>query len=166
MEEISKVQYGQEYGPILKRIAQRLADNQTLIKYLINSDLDPLSSPVDNISLGEIMNKYIKVIPLLLSEDMTTKSKIVLFWDAGQPDTRNKDQEDLTLVINVYCPFCEWLIAGDNLRPYAIMAEIRKTIQHKRINGLGEIQYLNFTLATLTEEMGCYSLRFRVNAFT
>ena len=97
---------------------------------------------------------------------MTTKSKIVIFFDAGQPDGRNKDQEDLTLVINVYCPFCEWLIAGDNLRPYAIMAEIRKTIQDKRINGLGEIQYINFTLATLTEEMGCYSLRFRINAFT
>jgi hypothetical protein len=68
-----------------------LADNQILVKYLINSDLDPLSLPVDNIPLGEIMNKYIKVVPLLLSEDMTTKSKIVIFFDAGQPDGRNKD---------------------------------------------------------------------------
>lgn len=160
----SKAQYGQEYGPILKRIVQRLVSNETLVKYLVNSGLDPLSMPID-VSLQEISKNFIKVVPLLLAEDVTTKSKLVLFWDAGTLDTRNKDQEDLTLVINVYCPFCEWLITGDNLRPYAIMAEIRKTIQDKRINGLGEIQYLNFTLATLTEEMGCYSLRFRVNAF-
>ena len=46
------------------------------------------------------------------------------------------------------------------------MAEIRKSIQDKRLNGLGEIKYLGFNLASLTEEMGSYIMRFSINAFS
>lgn len=102
----------------------------------------------------------------MLKEDLTTKSKVVLFYDEGATAQDNKDNENLVVLINVYCPFQEWLIAGDTLRPFAIMSEIRKSIQNKRINGLGEITYIGFSLATLTEETGCYSMRFRINAFS
>ena len=66
----------------------------------------------------------------------------------------------------IYCPFDEWLITGDTLRPFAIMAEIRKSLQDKRLNGLGEIKYLGFNVSTLTEEMGSYIMRFAINAFS
>ena len=46
------------------------------------------------------------------------------------------------------------------------MAEIRKTLQDKRLNGLGEIKYLGFNVSTLTEEMGSYIMRFAINAFS
>ena len=45
------------------------------------------------------------------------------------------------------------------------MSEIRKSLQNKRINGLGEIRYDGFNLSTLTEEMGVYNMRFFINAF-
>ena len=46
------------------------------------------------------------------------------------------------------------------------MSEIRKSIQDKRINGLGEIVYRGFNVSTLTEEMGSYMMRFAINAFS
>jgi hypothetical protein len=46
------------------------------------------------------------------------------------------------------------------------MSEIRKSLQDKRINGLGEIKYLGFSVSTLTEELGCYSMEFTINAFS
>ena len=46
------------------------------------------------------------------------------------------------------------------------MAEIRKTLQDRRLNGLGEIKYLGFNVSTLTEEMGSYIMRFAINAFS
>ena len=52
------------------------------------------------------------------------------------------------------------------MRPFAIMSEVRKSLQDKRLNGLGEIKYLGFNLSTLTEEMGCYVMRFKINAFS
>ena len=46
------------------------------------------------------------------------------------------------------------------------MSEIRKSLQDKRINGLGEIRYLGYNMSTLTEEMGSFLMRFRINAFS
>lgn len=162
----SKVKYGQEHGPNLIRIMKKLLSNQNLLKLLVNTDLDPLNHADEIDPYKEIKNKFIKVVPLMLKEDLTTKSKVVLFYDQGELVSDNSDNENIILLVNVYCPFTEWLIAGDTLRPFAIMSEIRKSIQDKRINGLGELQYLGFELSTLTEEMGCYSMRFRINAFS
>lgn len=45
------------------------------------------------------------------------------------------------------------------------MSEIRKSIQDKRINGLGEIKYNGFSTSLLTEEMGAYVMDFSIYAF-
>ena len=112
------------------------------------------------------MNKLIRVTPLLEPTEQNTKSKIVLVFTNGNVNDSNSDNENLSLTIIVYCPFKEWLIAGDTLRPFAIMSEIRKSIQDKRINGLGEIEYNGFNLGSLTEQMGSYTMDFSINAFS
>lgn len=164
----SKVKYGQEIGINLIKIAKKLLDNQDLCKLLVNTDLDPLNpnthpNNIDGISL---LHKNIRVVPLVTAEDQTTESKIVLLFDEGKVNRSNSDNENLSLLINIYCPFKEWSITGDTLRPFAIMSEIRKSIQDKRINGLGEIVYRGFNVSTLTEEMGSYMMRFAINAFS
>lgn len=167
MEE-SKVQYGQEYGKILIRLAKFLEKNQNLLKLLVITDVDPLSPDVPNIENPHqtVYNKNIKVVPLLLNEDLTTSSKVVILLDESRLNLSNPDNEDLDILIYIYCPFVEWLITGDTLRPFAIMSEIRKSIQDKRINGIGELTFQGFSLSTLTEETGCYVLRFKIHAFT
>lgn len=167
MEE-SKVQYGQEYGKILIRLAKFLLKNQNLLKLLVITDVDPLSPDVPNIEnpLQTVYKKNIKVVPLLLNEDLTTSSKVVILLDESRLNLSNPDNEDLDILIYIYCPFVEWLIARDTLRPFAIMSEIRKSIQDKRINGIGELTFQGFSLSTLTEETGCYVLRFKIHAFT
>ena len=164
----SKVKYGQEIGVNLIKIAKKLLDNQDLCKLLVNTDLDPLNpnthpNNIDGISL---LHKNIRVVPLVTAEDQTTESKIVLLFDEGGVNRSNSDNENLSLLINIYCPFKEWSITGDTLRPFAIMSEIRKSIEDKRINGLGEIVYRGFNVSTLTEEMGSYMMRFAINAFS
>lgn len=164
----SKVKYGKEIGVNLKKIAVRLAKNEDLCRLLINTDLDPLNQQKhpEHIDWKTLMNKQIRCIPLLTAEDQSTTSKIVIIFDEGSVSSINPDNESLSLIINIYCPFKEWLITGYQLRPFAIMAAIRETIQDRRINGLGEIQYRGFSLSTLTEEMGSYSMRFNINAFS
>ena len=164
----SKVKYGQEIGINLIKIAKKLLDNQDLCKLLVNTDLDPLNpnthpNNIDGISL---LHKNIRVVPLVTAEDQTTESKIVLLFDEGAVNRSNSDNENLSLLINIYCPFKEWSITGDTLRPFANMSEIGKSIQDKRINGLGEIVYRGFNASTLTEEMGSYMLRVAINAFS
>ena len=164
----SVVKYGQEHGLNLIKIAKKLCKNSELCSLLVNTDLDPLNRQlhpniIDGISL---LHKNIRVIPLISSNEQTTQSKIVLLYDEGEININNSDNENISFLITVYCPFDEWLITGNTLRPFAIMAEIRKSIQDKRLNGLGEIKYLGFNLASLTEEMGSYIMRFSINAFS
>lgn len=164
----SIVKYGQEHGKNLIKIGKRLLNNQNLLKLLINTDLDPLNPEIhpDNVNGYDLMNKNIRFVPLLDSKEQTVTSKIIIFLDEGVTNSLNPDNENLSLLINIYCPFSEWLIAGDNLRPFAIMSEVRKSIQDRRINGLGEIKYLGFSVTSLTEEMSTYTMRFEINAFS
>lgn len=164
----SLVKYGQEHGTNLIKIAKKICQNSVLCDLLVNTDLDPINKEkhpdiIDGISL---LHKNIRVIPLINSNEQNTQSKIVIFYDEGEINSTNIDNENLSLIITVYCPFDSWLITGNTLRPFAIMSEIRKSIQDKRINGLGEIKYLGFSLSSLTEEMGAYAMRFLINAFS
>lgn len=164
----SNVKYGQEHGRNMIKICKKLIKNQDLLKLLINTDKDPLNSRThpDEIDGMSLLNKNIRMVPLLLIDDQRTTSKLVIIYDEGNISSLNPDNENMSLLINVYCPFEEWPIAGDDLRPFAIMAEIRKTLDGVRINGLGEIRYLGFSLSTLTEELGSYTMRFVINAFS
>lgn len=162
----SQVNYGQELGQNLQKILKKLLKNQNLCKLLINTDLDPLNSVLhpDIKNTDELLGKNIRYIPLITTEDETSTSKIVVIFESGTP-TSNQDFEYLTMQIFVYCPFKEWQISGDSIRPFAIMSEIRKTLQDRRINGLGEIKYKGFDIASLTTQMGSYMMRFTINAF-
>lgn len=164
----SQVKYGQELGPNLMKVAKRLVKNENLLMLLENTDLDPLNKEKhpEHLDGLKFLNQLVRVVPLLTAEEQNTKSKIVVLFDGGDVSSANSDNENISLTIAVYCPFEEWLIAGDTIRPFAIMSEIRQSLQDKRINGLGEITYQGFNMATITEEMGSYSMRFRINAFS
>lgn len=164
----SSVKYGQETGTNLIKLAKKLIQNQDLCKLLVHTDLDPLNKEThpNEINGLKLLHSNIRVIPLVTPEDQNTESKIVLLFDEGEVSNSNSDNENLSFIINVYCPFKEWLIAGDTLRPFAIMSEIRKSLQDKRLNGLGEIRYLGFNANVFTEEMGSYLMRFKINAFS
>ena len=150
------------------KLSKRLTANQELCMLLVNTDLDPINKEKhpEKINGLNLLNKQIRFVPLLTADEQNTTSKIVLVFDEGQVNSSNSDNENLSLLINIYCPFKEWSITGDTLRPFAIMSEIRKSIQDKRINGLGEIIYRGFNVSTLTEEMGSYMMRFAINAFS
>ena len=164
----SSVKYGQEHGRNLVKICKKLFKNENLCRLLVNTDLDPLNKDKhpEQINGIELFQKNIRVVPRLRDDEQTTESKIILFYDSGDINSSNSDNENLSFVINVYCPFKEWRITGDDLRPYAIMSEIRKSLQDTRINGLGEIRYEGFELSTLTEEMSAHTMRFYINAFS
>lgn len=134
---------------------------------LLNTDLDPTNTTkhpnkIDGLS---VLNKNIRFTPLLTADDQTTTSKIVLLFDSGEVGY-NQDNENISLLVNIYCPYKEWLIVGDTLRPFAIMSRVRQALQDRRINGLGEIKYQGFGISSLTEEMASYSMRFLINAFS
>lgn len=165
---MSQVNYGQELGPNIIKICKKLLDNQNLCKFLINTDLDPINPdlhPDIDDTTKEFFGKNIRIVPLITSEDETTASKLVLVFSGSEVTDENAN-EMITLLVYVYCPYKEWIIAGSQLRPFAIMSEVRKSLQNKRINGLGEIKYLGFDISSLTNQTGSYLMRFQIVNFS
>lgn len=168
MEMESKVNYGQELGSNLIKISKKLLDNQNLCKLLVNTDLEPLNPKLhkEDIDPMELFGKNIRIVPLVTSEDETTTSKVLLVFSGSEVMNENSMAEGITLLCYVYTPYKEWIIAGNQLRPFSIMSEVRKSIQNKRINGLGEIRYEGFDISSLTNQTGSYLMRFKIVNFS
>lgn len=164
----SKVNYGQEFGPNLKKVSKKLLDNQDLCKLLVNTDKDPLNKVLhkDIEDTYELFGTNIRIVPLVDPQQDLVTSKIVIVFSGGEVTDYNACAETLTMLIYVYTPYKEWTITGDQLRPFAIMSEIRKSLQNKRINGLGEIRYHGFDISSLTDQMGSYLMRFTIGTFS
>lgn len=112
LESIAK--YGQEIGPNMIKIGKHLIKNENLLMLLENQDLDPLNkekhpTKIDGLTL---LNKLIRFVPLLTADQQDVKSKVVIVCDKGIPQP-NIDNENLSILVYVYCPFEQWLISGD-----------------------------------------------------
>ena len=62
-------------------------------------------------------------------------------------------------------PLKQWVIKDANLRTYAIMGEVQRSLEGKRINGLGEIRGSGFSANFFTEEMSAYTMSFSILQF-
>lgn len=155
-----------DIGENLQKIISRLMDNQNLLKYLYYSDKDPLSHDdlTDEQIKKEIFEKIIKVTPRIGSKE-TAQSLILVRCSQGSRLGENSEFKLINFVVEIYVPDTQWLIKGQNLRPFAIMGEIQKSLDGKMINGLGKLTGGDFQYNFSSEEMTCYFQTFEVIAY-
>lgn len=155
-----------DIGENLQKIISRLMDNQNLLKYLYYSDKDPLSNPdlTDEQIKKEIFEKIIKVTPRIGSKE-TAQSLILVRCSQGSRLGANSEFKLINFIVEIYVPNTQWLIKGQNLRPFAIMGEIQKSLDGKLINGLGKLTGGDFQYNFSSEEMTCYFQNFEVIAY-
>ena len=154
-----------ELGSFMQRIVKRLMNNQNLLKLLYYTDKDPLSQSDisdDTIRKG-IYEKLIKVIPRVGPKE-TANSLIAIKIDRGKAN-KNDEFRDIHFMIDVFVPLTQWIIKDENLRPFAIMGEIQKSLQGTKVDGIGQIIGGDFELNFLTEEISCYTMTFSVTSY-
>lgn len=160
--------YLQELGPNLQKIMKRLLANQNLLRYLTYTDADPLNSDKPDVdpklaySRGD--DGVLRIIPIIGSKD-DPKSIVTLRVMKGVPSIDNSDFLEIYFAIEVFVPNEQWIIIDSNLRPYAIMGEIQKSLENKTINGLGKINGAGFSSNFFTEEMSAFLMQFRITQF-
>lgn len=155
-----------EIGLNLQKIMQRLLANQNLIKLLYYNNKNPLAEndiPLDTVN-KEIKGKLIKIVPYVDTKE-TANSIVAIRVEGGDINLINSEFKDITIVVENFVPFTEWTIKDSNLRPFAIMGEIQKSLKDKSVNGLGKISGGDFSLNFLTTEVSCYQQVFKITSY-
>lgn len=152
-----------EIGENLQKIVTRLLANDDLVNLLYYSDQDPLSQPhlTDQEKKEQIFEKLIKIVPLVEPRE-DEKSVVAIRVMKADKLQSNSEFVNVLISIEVFVPMTAWIFKNTNLRPFAILGEIQKSLEGKKINGLGKIEGGDFELSFLTKEMGVYQQNFRI----
>lgn len=156
----------QEMGENLQSIVKRLLANQTLLKLLYYTDKDPLSQPdlPREVIKEEIYEKLVKVVPRLEPRE-TAKSIVAFRVVKGNKTPTNDEFQNIRINFEVFVPLTQWILKSDSLRPFLIMSEVIKSLDSKKINGLGEMSFGGFEINFLTDEMSCYEMYFNITTY-
>ena len=164
----SEVRYLQEMGPNLIKMMKRLLANKELLRLLMYTDKDPLNPEKPEIKASDAYlngdNGVIRIIPIIGTKE-NSQSIITLRVLKGVPSMNNTDFLDIYFAIEIFVPTEQWVIKGDNLRPYSIMGEIQKTLEGKNINGLGTIRGSGFSANFFTEEISAFIMNFKITQY-
>ena len=155
-----------DIGENLQKIVTRLMANNTLVKLLYYNDPDPLNKEdlTEEEKKTEIFNKLIRIVPKVTTHE-TTQSIVAIRVPSGVRIASNKEFRVITVSIEVFVPWDQWIFRNSNLRPFAILGEIQDSLEGKTINGLGKIEGGDFVLTTVTDEVAGYEQTFRITTY-
>lgn len=155
-----------DVGTNLQKIVTRLMSNQKLLKLLYYTGKDPYNEPdlIQSQIQNDIFEKLIKVVPRVGPKE-TAQSIVVIRMVRGRANPGNDEFKDFMINIEVFVPMTQWLIKDSNLRPFAIMGEIHKSLNGKTIDGLGKMSGGEFQINFLTDEIGCYEMSYYITSY-
>lgn len=154
-----------ELGINLQKICSRLMANDDLVKLLFYEDIDPLKFPkLTQEQKQKLFNDLICMVPRV-SRREDSKSAIAIYVPRAVKLGGNNEFKNVTIAIDILVPLHQWIIKDSNLRPFAIMGEIQKSLDDKTVNGLGKIKGGDFDLTLLTNEMSGYTQIFTITEY-
>lgn len=161
-----KVRNCSDIGVNAQYIMKRLMANQDLLKLLYYTDKDPLNHEdlTQEQIQNEIFEKLIKITPRVGPKE-TANSIVVIRISRGRGLVTNEEFKNVIVGIETFVPMTQWIIKGTNLRPFAIMGEIQKSLDGKKIEGLGKMSGGDFDLNFLTEEISAYEQTFSLTSY-
>ena len=155
-----------DLGLNLQKIISRLQTNQNLLKLVYYTSKDPLNEEdlTEEQIKTEVYNKLIKIVPRIGYKE-TAQSMISMRVVRGRNNPENGEFRDFEIDIEVFVPLTQWFIKDSNLRPFAIMGEIHKSLNNKTINGLGKMKGGDFQINFLTDEIVSYEMVYYIMSY-
>ena len=147
-------------------IVKRLMANQNLLKLLYYTDKDPLSHEdlTQEQIQNEIFEKLIKIVPRVGPKE-TAHSIIAIRIARGRGIATNNEFKNVSISIEVFVPMTQWIIKDTNLRPFAIMGEIQKSLNNKKVEGLGKLVGGDFDLNFFFFFISAYEQTFALTSY-
>lgn len=152
-------------GENLFKVINKLTSNQRicrLLKYQNSNPFDPALPDVDGLSL---LNQNFIIVPKIPEIDTIERSFIIVVFDKYLINPSNPDFKLSTVRFEIVCPYNEWILDEDNLRPYLIMQEIDSMFNQAKLSGLGNLQFTSCVPLTLSPQLGGYTMYYQINEF-
>ena len=155
-----------DIGVNAQYIVKRLLANQNLLKLLYYTDKDPLSHEdlTQEQIQNEVFEKLVKIVPRVGPKE-TAHSIIAVRIARARGLASNNEFKNVNISVEVFVPMTQWIIKDTNLRPFAIMGEVQKSLNGKKIEGLGKLTGGDFSLNFLTEEISAYEQTFVLTSY-
>lgn len=152
-------------GENLFRIANKLINNQKLCRLLKYQDTDPLNIDLHKDVNGvDLLHKQIVIIPKF-PEDGIESSFVLAVFDNFTINPSNPDFKLTRIRFDIVCPYTEWVINENSLRPYLIMEEIDTMFNQAKLSGIGNLQFTHSTPLVLSPQLAGYSMYYQINEF-
>lgn len=147
-------------------MANKLMQNQRLCRMLKYQVRDPFDNnkyeDVDGILL---LNKQIMITPKIWDESTEKTSYVIALFESFTANVFNHDFKIDTISFDVACPYDEWVLDGQSLRPYLIMEEIDQMFNGAQMAGIGTLSFVTAERNVFTSQIGGYTMLYRINEF-
>lgn len=146
-------------GENLSIIANRMLDNDELIKLLVRNDsgVREDGTPVTDEEKAKAFKKNISTIPVT-DKEINTETKIVLQIADIVP---NETGLSYMIAFDILCNIDIWNLEGYIQRPYAIMNELDQILSDTKIRSLGPATFIGATSLKINERMLGYTMIFQ-----
>lgn len=147
-------------------MANKLMQNQRICRLLKYQVRDPFDEKkYENVDGIYLLNKQIMITPKIWDESTEKTSYIVALFNTFTTNIMNPDYKIDTIGIDVACPYDEWVLDGQSLRPYLIMEEIDKIFNGAQMAGIGTLQFVRADRNVFTSQIGGYTMQYSINEF-
>ena len=147
-------------------IANRLMQDQEICRLLKYQVRDPFDEKkYENVDGVLLLNKQIMITPKIWDESTEKTSYIVALFDSFVTNIVNPDYKLDVISFDVACPYDEWVLNGQSLRPYLIMERIDQIFNGAQMAGIGTLQFVRADRSVFTPQIGGYTMKYQINEF-
>ena len=154
------------------KIASKLINNKKiprLLKYQTRNPLlptDPITGKEQpNIDGVDLLHKQILIVPKVFDDSTEKMSYVIAVFHSFVVNQLNTEFKVSTIRFDIACPYDEWVLNGQTLRPYLIMQEIDNEFNEQKMAGIGTLQFYRADPLVLTPYIGGYSMYYKINEF-
>lgn len=147
-------------------IANKIVQNQKICRLLKYQTRDPFDEEkYPNVDGLDLLGKQILIVPKVFDDSTEKMSYIVAVFSNFIVNALNPDFKISTLRFDIACPYEEWMLNEQSLRPYLLMQEIDDTFNQAQMAGIGTLSFVRADALTLTPWIGGYSMIYQINEF-
>ena len=147
------------------KIANNIMQNQRICRLLKYNVRDPFNPDRPDVNGIDLIHKQILIIPKIYDDSTEKMSYITAIFDDFVVNQINPDFKVSTIRFDIACPYDEWILDEQSLRPYLIMEEIDKMFNQGKLAGIGNLQFYRADNLTLSPWIGGYSMKYKINEF-